>query len=99
MTQKRIDNKHSIVVDRNGFPSLVKRLNNGDFQPIPETEPVILFRGRDKLAVPMLVHYRELCRSNGCTDYQLKSMDDMIQQFKDFTSNSSMKLPGSTRGE
>lgn len=105
MINKRIDNKHSMLVVRDnvtdslGTPYLAKRLENGTFQAIPEEEPVILFRARDKLALPMLEYYRQLCKLDGCTDFQLASMDDMIRRFREFADTSdTMKQPGITRG-
>jgi len=88
----RLDNKHHLDGER-----VVKTGNN---VPIDlEKEPVILFRGRDKLAVSMLKYYRELCVLDGCTDYQLQSMDDIIRRFKEFSAESpTMKQPGSTMG-
>lgn len=51
--QRRVDEKHSMFVDAGDkLPYLAKRLMNGELQPIPDNEPVILFRGRDKLALP-----------------------------------------------
>ena len=95
---RRLDNKHNLDVTLWGVPIIVK--TNG--VPIDlETEPVILFRGRDKLALPMLRHYRDLCIADGCTDFQLESMDDMIRRFEDFAAQSptTMKQPGSTLGK
>jgi hypothetical protein len=88
----RIDNKHhlegeSIVKTGNGIPIDLSK------------EPVILFRGRDRLALPMLSYYRKLCVQDGCTEFQLESMDDMIRRFREFAKQSpSMKQPGCTRG-
>jgi hypothetical protein len=87
----RLDNKHNLVgetiVKTNGVPIDL------------EIEPVILFRGRDKLALPMLAYYRQLCVDDGCTNFQLESMDDMIRRFQDFANQSpTMKQPGSTLG-
>jgi hypothetical protein len=88
---RKIDEKHYVEGDR-----IFK--NNG--QPIPDDEPVIIFRGRDKLALPMLEFYRQLCVGDGCTDFQLASMDSMIQKFRDFSATSStMKQPGITLGK
>jgi hypothetical protein len=88
---KRIDNKHHLEGEQ-----IVK---TGNGVPIPDDEPVILFRGRDKLALPMLRHYRQLCVDDGCTGYQLRSMDDVIRKFEDFASMSAtMKQPGCTLG-
>ena len=89
-----IDLKHH--VDENG--KIIKTSNG---EPIPDNEPTILFRGRDKLAMPMLLYYRKLCESDGCTDYQLKSMDEMIERFRAFAHGEGarvMKQPGITRG-
>src|SRR5436309_13375484 len=89
----RIDEKHHI----SGLGLIVKTSNN---QPIPDEEPRILFRGRDKLALPMLKFYRELCIKDNCTDYQLKSLDIMIEEFETFaTESNTMKQPGVTLGK
>lgn len=88
---RRIDNKHHLDGEQ-----IIK---TGNGQPIPDDEPVILFRGRDKLALPMLRCYRALCVADGCTDYQMESMDDMIHRFEEFSNASpTMKQPGCTRG-
>ena len=97
MKSKEIDSKYSIGVNENGEPFLFKTTNN---QPIPDNEPVILFRGRDRLAVEMLHFYKYLCGKDGATDYQMKSMDSMIQRFTRFAMDSpTMKQPGITKGE
>jgi hypothetical protein len=105
--KKRIDEKHHIEArahtDQSGLVTLEKvqiiKTSNG--QPIPEDEPIILFRGRDRLAYGMLMHYRQLCIDDGCTDYQLESMDKMIKAFQDYASNHPeiMKQPGITLGK
>jgi hypothetical protein len=88
----KIDNKHhlegeSIVKTGNGIPIDLT------------TEPVILFRGRDRLAIPMLEFYRQLCVLDGCNDFQLKSLDGMLDKFCKFAVESPMmKQPGVTRG-
>jgi hypothetical protein len=100
MTHRRIDNKHSIIYDEeDGTLGLAKRLESGELQPIPPTEPVILFRARDLLALPMLRYYRQLCVADGCTNFQLSIMDDMIDKFAAFAAVSpTMKQPGVTKG-
>lgn len=100
---KQIDNKHSITVIphvQTGVPE-IKIVKHTNGTAIPEDEPVILFRARDYLAVPMLSYYRELCRRDGATDYQLTSMDDMIEKFRKFASSHPevMKQPGVTLGK
>ena len=89
---KRIDNKHHLEGER-----IVK---TGNGTPIPDDEPVILFRGRDRLALPTLRFYRELCVQDGCTDFQLESLDSMLSKFEDFALTSpTMKQPGITKGK
>lgn len=89
---KRIDNKHHLDGEQ-----IVK---TGNGQPIPDDEPIILFLGRDKLALPMIQYYRQLCKDDGCTDFQLESMDDMIRRFEEFAVTSpTMKQPGITLGK
>jgi hypothetical protein len=88
----QIDEKHHIEV------KIIKTTND---QPIPDNEPTILFRGRDKLALPMLRYYKELCEKDGATAYQLHSMDVMINKFIDFEREhgDKMKQPGVTLGK
>jgi hypothetical protein len=100
----RIDEKHHLEIrlhDREDqdscYPVIVK---SGNGEPIPLEEPRILFRGRDRLALPLLRVYRQMCADDGATDYQLNSMDVMIKEFEDFAATSpTMKQPGSTRGK
>lgn len=84
---KRIDNKFSVTSDGN--------IVNAKGIPIPDYEPKILFRGKDKLVIPMLHHYLELCIQNGCTQEQEQSMRAMIEEFKNFQEKFSarVKLP------
>jgi hypothetical protein len=100
----RIDDKYHLEVkftDEGGGveipqPIIVK---SGNGEPIPLEEPRILFRGRDRLALPMLKYYRQLCVADGCTDYQLTSIENMISEFQEFADTATtMKQPGSTRG-
>lgn len=103
--KRRIDEKHhiefGILVGDNWSNAKLEIIKTTNGQPIPETEPVILFRARDYLAVPMLIHYRTLCASDGATDYQLASMDKMISEFKKFAVDNPtvMKQPGCTLGK
>jgi len=89
---RKIDEKHHIENDQ------IIKTTNGTI--IPETEPTILFRGRDRLATPMLEFYYQLCKNDGATDYQLGTMQKMIDKFKQFSVDNpqTMKQPGITRG-
>ena len=90
---RQIDLKHHI--DENG--EIIKTSNG---QAIPHDEPTILFRGRDYLAVPMLIRYREMCIADGCNDFQLTQVTELIQRFADYAKDHPevMKQPGITRG-
>ncbi len=84
---RQIDNKFAIV---NG--ELI-RMKSGEI--IPESEPTILFRAKDQLALPMLEHYLGLCINANCEPKQLESMRNIIKRFQDFNRNfqSVMKIP------
>lgn len=93
----RLDDKHHLEVNQQGSPIIVK---TGNGIALPDDEPRILFRGRDKLAVKMLEYYRVLCIEEGCNDFQLASMDKMITEFSMFAATSeTIKQPGITRGK
>ncbi|HEV3059671.1 MAG TPA: hypothetical protein VGY48_15580 [Vicinamibacterales bacterium] len=90
---RQIDLKHH--VDENG--EIVKTTNG---QIISRDEPTILFRARDRLAVLLLIKYREMCVADGCNDFQLRQMDELIDKFAKFAADNpgTMKQPGITRG-
>lgn len=99
----RIDEKHSIETYYNRTAlewesRIVKSTNN---IPIPDDEPQILFRGRDKLAIKMLENYKLLCIEDGATAYQIETLDKMIIEFKEWQKENQNKLkqPGSTLGK
>ena len=90
---RKIDLKHHI--DEKG--QIVK---TGNSVPIPDDEPLILFRGRDHLAVKMLNFYYQLCHDDGCNDFQLGQVSELIKKFEKFAAEHPevMKQPGVTRG-
>ncbi len=89
-----IDLKHHI--DEKG-----QIIKTGNGVPIPENEPTMLFRARDRLAVPMMLYYRRLCVDDSCNDFQLEQIDGLIAKFKAFAVENpqTMKQPGITRGK
>jgi hypothetical protein len=93
MIVRKIDLKHH--VDEKG--QIVK---TGNGTVIEESEPTILFRGRDYLSLPLLLKYRELCVRDGCNEHQLEQIDGMIDRFAKFAQENPgvMKQPGITRG-
>ena len=90
---RQIDLKHH--VDENG--QIVK---TGNGVVVPLDEPLILFRGRDYLAVPLLIHYYDMCKRDGCNDFQLGQVQRLIDKFANFARENPgvMKQPGITRG-
>jgi hypothetical protein len=69
-------------------------------ETVPDSEPLFLLRGRDRLVVPLLHHYRYLCVLDGCNDYQLDKLDEQIRSFISWSESNQgkMKQPGITRG-
>lgn len=78
---------------------IVIKTSNG--QAIPEDEPIVLLRGRDRLAHPLLLIYRVLCTLDGCNSYFLGEVDRSIAQFTMFKVDHAdrMKQPGVTKGK
>lgn len=108
LTTKRIDEKHHIEAYRvhDESPNIeaqyrIEIIKSTNGQPIPDDEPIILFRGRDRLALQMLKYYYNQCKSDGATDYQLATMQTMIDKFAKFAQDNpqTMKQPGITLGK
>lgn len=91
---RMIDLKHGINTDG----KIVKVFSDGLEEELLEDEPVILFRARDRLALPLLHQYFEFCKADGATDYQLESMTEMIQRFQSWADENTTKQPGITKG-
>ncbi len=66
-----------------------------DGTPIPDDEPIILFRAKDKLTPQMLEAYKKLCLDAGCQPGQIESLDPMIEKFKNWQAANpdKVKLP------
>lgn len=77
--------------------ALVKISNE---EPIPDDEPIFIFRCRDAYALDALIYYRELSIKNGCTDYHQDGMNAAISRFREWQINNPDKLkqPGITMG-
>lgn len=90
---KLIDTKYHIEND-----TIVK---TGNGVPIPEDEPLILFRAKDRLALPMLYAYREICAADRCTDFHMRGLNELITRFEEFrvAHPERMKQPGCTMGK
>jgi hypothetical protein len=90
---KAIDPKYHIENE-----TIIKTTNG---VPIPDDEPLILFRARDRLAIPLLRIYRELCEMDGCTQCQIDACSMRIHDFQAFRDShpEAIKQPGSTMGK
>lgn len=75
-------------------------VRTADGTPIPADEPLFILRAKDRLAVAALLEYREICRRDGCNDYQLDGLSDIVAEFEKFAAEhpEAMKQPGVTRG-
>jgi len=91
---KAIDPKYAIDI-RDGEPVIVNAVTG---IPIPEDEPLILFRARDRLAARMLTYYQWLAMEDGCTPSHMAGIANRLQAFEDFRKNrpERMKQPGIT---
>jgi hypothetical protein len=71
---RRIDTKYQTSGD-------ITRL---DGTPIPEDEPLILFRGRDRLVLPMLEHYLQLRLKAGTSKDRLRLLQQQMGVIKEW---------------
>lgn len=65
---------------------------------VPEDEPLFLLRGRDRLALATLRHYRHLCALEGCNNFQVVGLEGMLARFNQYAADHPTKQPGVTRG-
>jgi len=63
-----------------------------DGTPIPEDEPLILFRAQDKLLVPLLEKYNELCINAGSPEGQVNLLEQRINEIKAWQATNQVKL-------
>lgn len=89
---KAIDAKYHIEGEQ------IIKTSNG--QAVPDDEPKFLFRGRDRLLLPALMEYRKACILDGCTSYQVRILDQKIQEIREWQKANldKLKQPGCTEG-
>ena len=63
-----------------------------DGTPIPLDEPLILFRGRDRVLVQLLEYYAQLCEQAGSPERQLKLIDEKIGEIKAWQEDNQARL-------
>lgn len=83
---------------REGDRLALVKMSNGE--PIPEEEPVHVFRARDEYALPALYFYRQFSIKQGCNDYHDEGVRKQIERFENWKTENfeKMKIPGITRG-
>lgn len=77
------------------------KFENGQFvnrvsgEPIPDDEPIIIFRARDVHTIPVLKLYQELCGD----PHHLRAIQDRIDEFTAFQERFPLRLkePGITQ--
>ena len=94
---KLIDPKYGMIIGPDGEPMIVKAAT---LEPIPDDEPLILFRGRDHNAIEALRRYEDVCKAEGCTDFHMDGINNRMCAFLNFKVQhpERMKQPGITRG-
>jgi len=61
--------------------------------PIPDDEPVFIFRAQDELANIVLLEYMEICRQHGCDDKHVAAIGDAYERFVAWGEDHATKLP------
>lgn len=68
-----------------------------DGTPVPEDEPLVLFRAKDNLLVPLLEHYKQMCINAGSYPKHVELLELRIQDIKKWQAQNPERLnvPGS----
>jgi hypothetical protein len=83
---KKIDNKYStdgIKIFKTTDPA----------RCIPSDEPLILFRGQDRLTPALLRYYRQLCADAGSPQEQIDLIDKTMLEFSRWQESHQTKTP------
>ena len=88
-----IDTKFAVSIDG----QIYKKSND---EIVPDDEPLFLLRGRDILAIPLLIEYFEISKKAGCNDHHYFKLEEMTGKFVKFKSEhpGRMKMPSITEG-
>ena len=89
-----IDSKFAVSTD-----SQIYKKSNEEI--VPEDEPLFLLRGRDVLAIKLLMAYAEISKEAGCSPYHFMKLGETIAGFIRFKKDHSerMKMPSITEGK
>lgn len=74
------------------------KTSNGE--PVPEDEPLFIFRGRDELARRVIWEYLNMLRKEQCDRDRIIAVDQAMMRFCQFAMDhpERMKQPGITKG-
>ncbi len=94
---KLIDGKYQIIAPHADDIRIINELS----QAIPEDEPMILFRARDRHALAMLHAYLQICIEDNCKSRHIVGIQKRIAAFGEFAREhpERMKQPGITEGK
>lgn len=59
---------------------------------VPIDEPLIMFRGKDKLLPELLQHYQQQCQQAGSPAGQVESLQELIDTITEWQANNQDKL-------
>jgi hypothetical protein len=91
--RRDIDSKFAVSTDG----QIYKKSNK---EVVPEDEPLFLLRGRDILAVKLLMAYLEISKEAGCNAYHFLKLGETVAGLVKFQEEhpERMKLPSITEG-
>ena len=94
---KLIDGKYQIIAPHADDIRIINELS----QAIPEDEPMILFRARDRHALTILHYYLEVCKQDDCNSRHIVGIQKRIAAFGEFAREhrERMKQPGIMEGK
>jgi len=62
---------------------------------VGDNEPVVVFRGKDSVLLPLLAHYRKLCKLAGSPDNHLAAIDDTAAGIEAWQQQNGCQIPRS----
>jgi hypothetical protein len=66
---------------------------------IPDDEPVVVFRAKDKLLPQVMMHYRTLCLNAGSPARHLEIITKNVRRVQDWQREHETKTPDSERSK
>lgn len=86
------------MFDINDDLRLMKRSNG---EVVPDDEPVIVLRARDRLTLPTMLVYEILAKLDGCNDWFMERITPALDGLREFQKDhpERMKQPGITKGK